>query len=232
MSKFIRKENTRDQYKKVYIFTEGKKTEVLYFQAKKIEIEDSVERANVVEVKESGAEKDDDKSEARSVIKIRGVGKSTKKLLDFAIAYIKNNEINLALDDCWIVFDKDDFKDQDFNDSIEKAKKEDIKVAYSNESFELWFFLHFHFNSTALHRNLYNKKLEDELKKVSGNKNFKYSKTENIYPFISDKESVAIRNAKKLEQEYHENEPPSERNPSTLVYLLIEELNNLKKEQK
>ena len=40
-----------------------------------------------------------------------------------------------------MVFDKDDY--QDFDESISYAENNGFNVAYSNESFELWFLLHF-----------------------------------------------------------------------------------------
>lgn len=49
----------------------------------------------------------------------------------------------------WVVFDFDIKPDQleqqkeDYNRAIELAKNHDIKVAYSNDSFELWFLLHY-----------------------------------------------------------------------------------------
>ena len=41
----------------------------------------------------------------------------------------------------WCVFDKDECTD--FNDAMYKAKREGIKVAYSNQAFEYWFILHY-----------------------------------------------------------------------------------------
>jgi hypothetical protein len=42
----------------------------------------------------------------------------------------------------WCVFDKDDFK-QNFKAGIKRADSENIRVAFSIESFELWLLLHF-----------------------------------------------------------------------------------------
>ncbi|HNI45813.1 MAG TPA: RloB family protein, partial [Chitinophagales bacterium] len=43
----------------------------------------------------------------------------------------------------WIVFDKDNFEDYNFNNAINKATAHGIKVAWSNQAFEYWFILHF-----------------------------------------------------------------------------------------
>ena len=133
----------------------------------------------------------------------------------------------MSLDDCWLIFDKDSF-DKNFDSAINKAQKNNFKVAYSNESFELWFLLHFSFMSSALTRSMYISKLTENLKLVSGDKNYKYSKTSNIYTLIKDKESDAIRNAKKLIDLHSNKKSFLEKNPSTSVYLLVEDLNKLK----
>lgn len=208
MVKFCRSENIRKENKIIYIFTEGKKTEPLYFNSKKKEIEDNIRRISIK-------------------IEIQGTGRNTLSLVDFAIEYVGENNIDLSLDDCWLVFDKDSF-DKNFDSAINKAQKNNFKVAYSNESFELWFLLHFSFMSSALTRSMYISKLTENLKLVSGDKNYKYSKTSDIYTLIKDKESDAIRNAKKLIDLHSNKKSFLEKNPSTSVYLLVEDLNKLK----
>lgn len=206
-NRFNRKKSTRKENKIIYIFTEGKRTEPIYFESKKKEIE--------LEIRQKG------------MIKIKGSSRNTLSLVDFAINYIENEKIDLTLDDCWVVFDKDDF-DKDFDNAINKAQTKGLKVAYSNEAFELWFLLHFSFMSSAIGRNDYNNKLTENLKKISGNKNYKYRKVNDIYPLIINKESNAIRNAKKILNQYNSTIPFSKKNPSTTVHLLVEDLNKLK----
>ena len=41
----------------------------------------------------------------------------------------------------WVVFDKDDFTD--FKTAIDAAHEKEIRCAWSNEAFELWFLYHF-----------------------------------------------------------------------------------------
>ena len=38
-------------------------------------------------------------------------------------------------DQCWVVFDKDDFPDRDFNRAIGMAEAGGMRVAYSNQAF-------------------------------------------------------------------------------------------------
>lgn len=203
---FRRLRNIRKENKIIYIFTEGEKTEPNYFKSIKKEI-------RKVNIK----------------IKIKGKGFNTLSLVNHALGFIENKVIDLNIDDCWVVFDKDDF-DVDFNIAIDKAEKNNLKVEYSNESFELWYLLHFNYNTAELTRDDYTKKLEKELQKLTGNIKYKYYKNSNeIYSLIKDKEKTAIKNAKKL-VELHKNKTSYvKKNPSTTVYLLLESLNSLKK---
>jgi hypothetical protein len=202
------KYNTRKPYKIIYIFTEGEKTEVNYFESKRKEIEEEIRRKNIK-------------------IEIKGRGRNTLSLVNFAINYIKDERINVKLDDCWIVFDKDDF-DKNFDEAIKKAQDNGFKVAYSNIKFELWLLLHFSFIHNAIEKKDYDKKMTENLRKIIGDKKYKYDKTVDIYSLIKDKEKDAIRNAKKL-LDIHKNEKSFlKKNPSTTVHLLVEGLNELK----
>jgi hypothetical protein len=211
MGKFNRRENTRKEKKIIFIFAEGEKTEPIYFEYKKKKIETEIRRKGIK-------------------IEIKGTGRNTLSLVDFAINYINNEKIDLTLDDCWVVFDKDDFN-EDFNRAISKAQKNGLKVAYSNEAFELWFLLHFSFMNSAINRSDYNNKLTKNYSKLTGDKKYKYDKTKNVLQLIEiikSKESDAIRNAKKLIKQYNGEASFLKKNPSTTVHLLVEDLNKLK----
>ncbi len=64
-------------------------------------------------------------------------------------------------------------------------------MAYSNECFELWYILHFHYWNSANPREDYHKRLTQDI-------GSKYQKNISLYHAIKDKQSVAIKNAKKL----------------------------------
>ena len=211
MEMFRRQENKRKENKIIYIFTEGEATEPIYFGYKKKEVETEIRRKSIK-------------------IEIKGTGYNTLGLVDFAINYINNEKIDLTLDDCWIVFDKDDFN-KDFNRAISKAQKSKLKVAYSNEAFELWFLLHFNFMDSAIGRADYNNKLTENYRKITKDKKYKYDKVRNLLPLIEiikNKESIAIKNAKKLLKQYSTETSFLKKNPSTTVHLLVEDLNKLK----
>ena len=154
---------------------------------------------------------------------IKGEGKNTKSLVEKAIELKKDTESD-EKDRFWCVFDRDkNHKNpndsQNFNSAITLAKTNGIKVAYSNDAFELWYLLHFHYYNTAISRqdyqNMLTKLLEHEYKKNS----------ETIYEELKDKQQDAIKRAKLLLEKYDRPNPESD-NPSTTVHLLVEELNS------
>lgn len=89
-------------------------------------------------------------------VKAIGKGMNTISLVKEAIA-IRDIEKrrNRNYDQCWVVFDKDDFADSDFNAAIQMAQANVFHVAYSNQAFEFWFLLHFNLYQGAIHRNRY-----------------------------------------------------------------------------
>lgn len=205
MTSFIenRKQNTRKPRKVLRIYTEGEKTEPNYFNSIKDEL-----RINEID------------------IRVHGCGDHTLSLVE-GVVERKNEEVdnNGFETEWWVVFDKDDH--DHFNESIELAQKNNINVAYSNECFELWFILHFEYLNTAIGRKSYPKKLT----KLLGRK---YEKNDSdIYGIIKDMESVAIRYAKKLENFHNDTDIQSKekRDPSTLVFKLVERLRLLKTER-
>jgi len=64
---------------------------------------------------------------------------NTLSLVDQTIE-IRNAEesTGIKFDQVWCVFDLDDFPKENFDQAIERAKKEKFHVAYSNEAFELY----------------------------------------------------------------------------------------------
>jgi len=148
-------------------------------------------------------------------IKIIGTGYNTLSLVEKTIELMDKEEY----DQVWSVFDRDSFTAQNFNAAFELANKNKIKVAYSNEAFELWYLLHFHYYNSGISRKTYKEKLTKLLK-------HKYEKNSKIiYDEVFDKQNNAIRNAKKLLNNYDGKLYPEKANPSTTVHILVEELN-------
>ncbi|MBE9198710.1 MULTISPECIES: RloB family protein [unclassified Nodularia (in: cyanobacteria)] len=147
-------------------------------------------------------------------VDVRGFGYNPSKLVE------KAKELNNQgdYDQIWCVFDRDDCPKQDFKNAIKNAHKAGFKVAYSNEAFELWYVLHFEFLNTGLPRQDYIPKLNKFLKN-------KYKKNSAaIHEELEELQPIAIKNAKKLLNQYNPPNPESD-NPCTTVHELVEELN-------
>ena len=186
-----RKVNVREIKQRFLIVCEGEKTEPKYFEKFRV---------------------------PKTVINVKGVGENPSRLVQSAIK-LKEEAIKAdeGYDQVWCVFDRDDWPPQDFNSAIHKAENHDLKVAYSNEAFELWYVLHFEFLNTGIPRDDYCKKMTKHLGK-------KYQKNSDIiYDELINKQPTAIRNAERLLASY-DYSTPGQDNPSTTVYLLVKEL--------
>lgn len=150
----------------------------------------------------------------KNVIDVKGVGENPSNLVESARRFNSLQDY----DQVWCVFDRDNFTPQDFNNAIQNAKNQNFNVAYSNEAFELWYVLHFEFLNTGIPRRDYCQKLT----KLMGKKYEKNSKE--IYKELIDKQDIAIKNSRRLLQQYDPQIPVKD-NPSTTVHLLVEELN-------
>lgn len=191
------------------IVTEGARTEPLYFKGMRRLIQAKREgRIDVVEIPE---------------INICGEGCSTGKLIE------KTDEIvhkaRSIYQNIWLVFDKDDF--EDFDQAIQDGIEKGYNIAWSNQSFEYWLYLHFHYSDSALHRNSWNEKLSELFKEYNLG-NGRYQKNyENIYELLDayDGVNTAIKHAKRRMSEFKPGKDlPSQYDPGTNVYLLVEEL--------
>lgn len=152
-------------------------------------------------------------------VEIEGTGYNTDSLVKKAIRLKEKKEkMNEPYIEVWCVFDRDDFKKVNFNNAFELAKQNGIKIAYSIECFELLYLLHFKYMKSAISRQQYISKLNELMLQ-------KYKKNDlQTYYLLKDKQDVAIKNAKKLLNEYY-NEKIYDRNPSTTVFELVERLN-------
>jgi len=189
LSNLKRRKNFKQTRKNFLIICEGEKTEPNYFTKFRV---------------------------PSKVCDIIGVGANTESLVRKAIE-LKNNS-NIVYDYVWCVFDRDSFPAQNFNNALTLAANNNINVAYSNEAFEIWYLLHFHFHDSATSRTQYKEMLTDRL-------GFKYEKNDpTIYDHLLSLQDVAIRNAISLLNSYASRSPLSN-NPSTTVHTLVQELN-------
>lgn len=200
------------------IVSEDTKSSVLYFKAIIKDIQ-AIHDSSVKGVP-SQEQPNDEFVGVSPETKVEGCGKATMRLLEEAKAI--RDEEQTPFDSCWLVFDKDDFKD--FNQAIQEATDADFEVAWSNESFELWYLLHFRYQSTGLGRKECIKALEEEIRKYDPK--FKYEKgNTDMYGILSESgdQSQAIKWAQKLRDRYMDEDYAS-RNPCTQVDMLVKEL--------
>ena len=155
-------------------------------------------------------------------VKALGQGMGTLALVHKAI-HIKEQEKlkGRTYNQNWVVFDKDDFPENDFNSAILLARQNGFEVAYSNQAFEFWFLLHFNLYQGALHRSRYEKMLSTLL-------GFAYTKKSGVsfkmFNALFPKQEQAINHAKTIMKQFDGNNP-AQQESSTTVYLLVEELN-------
>ena len=149
-------------------------------------------------------------------------GKAPWQVIEQAINFKISEKISKQdADQIWCVFDIDNFLKQDkksFTKALEKAKKNNINIAWSNPCFELWPMLHFELIETAISAQDCQKKLKVFFKRIGVD----YKKNcEGLFSKLFDKQTTATSRAKKISKE---RDPKI--NPSTTVFRLVEELKN------
>lgn len=193
------------------IVTEGKRTEPYYFKGLQSKILEKIGgRVDVVEIPR---------------IDVEGEGCSTGKLIEVTDELIK--EANIIYQNVWVVFDKDDF--QDFDCAIKDGVRKGYNIAWSNQSFEYWLFLHFEYSDAALHRDIWNEKLDILFKRYNLGDGCYRKNYENIFELVNTYDGVknAIKHAKRRMAEFNQNNcVPSEYDPGTMVHVLVEKLMN------
>lgn len=163
-----------------------------------------------------------------------GLGRSKTALVEKAIELLSKDQLlkrqkNYDPDrQLWVVFDYDIRHEVneafDYSQAIELAHRNGLQVAYSNDSFELWFVLHSRFHNTAITREGYYEILSSELncnyEEDGKTKEFARS----LYQIFLPTQKDAIQNARRLfEDNRHLNF--HDRNPCTTVFQLVEQLN-------
>ena len=196
-----RKIDIRPERERILIVCEGSKTEPNYFRSIK-----STLPPQVVE------------------ICIQGEGANTQSLVDRAKKYRDSKkDTDYPYDEIWIVFDKDSFAPDQFDNAIHSAEATKMKVAWSNEAFELWYILHFEDRQTGMRRTEYENCLTEYL-------DTPYKKNDpDMYSKLATKgdESKAKQRANSL-QSSHAGIPFHDANPCTTVNKLIEKLNSFR----
>ena len=146
-------------------------------------------------------------------------------------------EAKKSVDMTWAVFDKDDLDKSEgnarnFNEAFELGKNEDVRIAYSNECFELWLLLYYcsvDVKGGPIPRSRLYELLEAEIKKYNSDFVYAHGKNNVIDEILkTDNVNKAIKRAEYLDNWHSQNNhKPIEANPNTLVYKLVSELESL-----
>lgn len=147
-----------------------------------------------------------------------GSGSNTVSVIKHAIRLMAGEKFQ----EVWCVFDRDSFPKKNVKAALELAKNNKIKVALSNESFELWYVLHFEYLDTKITRHAYCQRLGSLLGK-------QYEKNDaSMFEQLKGRQIVAIKNAKRLEKTMLiPGVCVVDSYPYTTVYKLVERLNAL-----
>ena len=210
----LQRKKRQHEYKKpkansYLIVTEGTKTEPNYFKGIKRIIEENL--GGNVDIYES------------PTIDIQGRGCSTSILLNETDRII--NQSTIIYQNVWLVFDKDDF--DDFDTAITTAHEKGYKVAWSNQCFEYWLYLHFFYSDVALHRTGWESKLGEIFKRFDLANGTYLKNDPNIFSIVNTFNGMetAIKNAKRRMSGYTPSTMvPSKFDPGTTVYELVSEL--------
>lgn len=233
-------ERTADTLRTFIIFCEDEHHEPLYFQAFETALPDL--KVNVIPNQRSK------KLNLNATIHTC----REKGLIEFSNGiYVL---VEGTTENIWCVYDRDmksevwadilPHDNVDFDTSIIVAEQAGIKVAWSNDVFELWLLLHFENVPTEqpLHRNYVYDRLTDIFKNivprnpeldaitVHGNFNYKDNMKRRerfitqVLPLLPNKMDAAIQRAAILEQNFSNDTPHHEKNPCTMVHHLVIQL--------
>jgi len=180
-----------------------------------------------------------------SLVEIRGQGLGTESLVRsaedfFSIIETEYGNVRLPHSNVAIVFDKDAFGKGSFNQAIKLAefqrkKYNDIEryiTAWSNESFELWIYLHFHYTDSAMSRYEFGAKLTEIFRAggvLKGRKGYSSgvkTKTTIFRDILKCGGSLALalKNAERLSCTWSDDAKYADQNPRTEVWRLAKAL--------
>lgn len=214
MSIYRGKQQHREAHPKIFVWAHTEKAEIEYFQDFKNYLTTPLLMPN------------------------KKICWTPQELLENIIEWKKSNINEEDGDQVWCIFDVDDFykeeKDRkNFLKLIKEAVKNNVKIAYINECFELWILLHFERPTSAISRG---KDVEKKIITAFKNNGLgKFEKNQKVFSVLLPFQGQAIKNAKTLLLDYEKinwkNCLSITGNPSTSIHFLIEEINRLIKKK-
>jgi hypothetical protein len=179
------------------------------------------------------------------LVDIRGLGLCTESLVRsaesfFEIIETEYGRMRLPPGNGAAVFNRDAFGKGSFNHAIKLADLQRKKytdmgryiAAWSNESFELWIYLHFHFTDSAMNR----RELADKLTEIfrvggvlTGRKGYSGGMKARSTIFwdilkCGGRPEMALKNAERLSRTYSGDTKYANQNPRTEVWQLVKAL--------
>lgn len=147
-------------------------------------------------------------------------GGNALKIVENAIAF---KAANKAYDQYWAVFDKDDTTDQHFEQAIQLAMANGIRVAWSNQAFECRIILHYRDFRHECHRNDYETLIKQFIPAYDASqKGLEQGKQ--LYRVTKTFLSAAIERAKNGHASFHPDMPAAQKQTCTLIYELVESI--------
>jgi len=155
---------------------------------------------------------------------IHGVARNTETLVKYVETFFRRvGELKsyptIPPEKIFVLFDKDSFKADQFDNAIHMSISKGYIPIWSNECFELWYILHFCYYTSDNGREKYFEKLDDLL-------GIKYDKAKDIFSLINSPEHLknAMENAQKLKNNSKCETSPTKQVPCTQMVFLIEEI--------
>ena len=151
-------------------------------------------------------------------IDIKGTGRNTTDLVNYTNKFV--NYANKKYGQVWVVFDKDDYSNEQFDKAIKTC---DYNVAWSNPNFELWLLAHLKRVDRYISKDKIIAELNKEFKK---NGLGEYRKNDDkIFDKVTSNGKInnAIINCEYMESLNKEGQA-SQRNPMTTVYKIVDGL--------
>ncbi len=212
-----RKENVEKQKSSNWLVVcEGIKTEPNYFEGAVDVINEDLDEKYKLKVKIVGEGKN-------TVSLVKSVDDILNDVDKYKISIVPYGKI-------FVVFDKDDFSSEMFDEAIAMCEKRGYIPLWSNQAIEYWFLLHFNYVDVPMDRTSYENKLNEYFK--TAGLNYKYRKNDaTIYSKLSKYGSLerAKRNAIRIHKS-HNNDTPSNSESCTTVYKFFLEIDERLKE--
>lgn len=182
----------------MWIFCEGEKTEINYFNHLKSDL-----RLKKLLIKVNSS----DDQNALGIIK-------------YALNFLDRKRDYVPGDTIVCVFDRDENSPEELEKAKKLASNKSIEIIFSNPCFEFWILSHFEKYERPLENKMLIAKLKSSLGTYCKNDPLLYEKTkEHIHDAIKNsKEMVAMHEGKGIDVVSVKS------NPSTLVHLLIEQI--------